>query len=205
MGSADIINLPGAEKVLVGGHLVWLSSDRYRKLTGIHYDGAVVYDTGMKLYGYDSLKFSFSATKACNVLGCYTDAGSQTNFSLYVSTSSSAKYMRYNGGAYNSYIATNTRYDVIVTPTGTRGMRVDSSWTAKTFVSDSDMLIGSTSYGATSSKFTGNMYGAVIIPGRAYWQPYERIADGKIIYVDMISGKEIENVGTGTPTPLGYE
>lgn len=204
IGTADVLNLPGVDKVLVGNRLVWLSPDKYRKLTGIHFGGQVFYDTGMKLYGSDTLQFSFRATKACNVLGCYTSGSAQTNYSLYVSTSSSAKYLRYNGGTYNSYIATNTRYDVTITPTGSSGMRVDSSWTAKDFESDSDMLIGSTSYDATSAKFTGDMFGPVKILGRAYWEPYERVEDGEIIYIDMFTGQEIINVGTGTPTALGY-
>lgn len=204
IGTADVLNLPGVDKVLVGNRLVWLSPDKYRKLTGIHFDGNVIYDTGMKLYGSDSLQFSFRATKACNVLGCYTSADAQTNYSLYVTTSSSGKYLRYNGNAYNSYIATNTRYNVTITPTGSSGMREDSSWNAKTFESDSEMLIGSTSYEATSAKFTGDMFGSVKVLARAFWEPYERVRDGKIIYVDLFTGREIENVGTGTPTALGY-
>lgn len=204
IGTADVLNLPGVDKVLVGNRLVWLSPDKYRKLTGIHFDGNVIYDTGMKLYGSDSLQFSFRATKACNVLGCYTSADALTNYSLYVTTSSSGKYLRYNGNAYNSYIATNTRYNVTITPTGSSGMRVDSSWTAKTFESDSEMLIGTTSYEATSAKFTGDMFGIVKVIGRAFWEPYERVEDGELIYVDMYTGQEIINVGTGTPTALGY-
>lgn len=204
IGTADVLNLPRVDKVFVGNRLVWLSPDKYRKLTGIHFDGNVYYDTGMKLYGSDTLRFSFRATKACNVLGCYTSADAQTNYSLYVTTTSSGKYLRYNGNTYNSYIATNTRYNVTITPTGSSGMRVDSSWNAKTFESDSEMLIGSTSYGATSAKFTGDMFGTVDVVGRAYWEPYERVEDGEIIYVDMFTGQEIINVGTGTPTALGY-
>lgn len=204
IGALDVANLPGVEKVLVGARLVWLSPDKYRKLTGIKFDGNVFYDTGMKLHGSDTLQFSFRVTKACNVLGCYTTADAQTNFSLYVSTTSGSKYLRYNGGTYNSYIATNTTYNVTVTPTGSSGMRVDSSWTEKTFETASDMLIGTTSYGATSAKLTGNLYGDVSVAGRALFSPYERVSDGEIIYIDLYTGKEYENKGTGTPVALGY-
>ena len=204
IGTADVLNLPGVDKVLVGNRLVWLSPDKYRKLTGIHFDGNVYYDTGMKLYGSDTLQFSFRATKACNVLGCYTSGTAQTNYSLYVTTTSSGKYLRYNGSTYNSYIATNTRYNVTITPTGSSGMRVDKKKKKKTFESDSEMLIGTTSYEATSAKFTGDMYDTVKVIGRAFWEPYERVSDGEIIYVDMYTGKEIINVGTGTPVALGY-
>ena len=204
IGTTDIVNLPGVEKVLDGKRLVWLSPDKYRKLTGIQFDGGVVYDTAMHLFGSDTLRFSFRATKACNVLGCYTTTSALTNYSLYVSTTSGAKYLRYDGETYNSYIATNTRYNVTITPTGSSGMRVDSNWSAKEFETESDLLIGTTSYGATSAKFTGILYGDVEIVGRALFSPYERVSDGAIIFVDMYTGKEYENVGTGTPVALGY-
>lgn len=204
VGANDIEKLPGVDKVLSGKRLVWLSPDRYRKLTGIQFDGNVVFDTGMRLFGSDTLQFSFLVTKACNVLGCYTTIDSQTNFSLYATTSSGGKYLRYNGGTYNSYIAINTRYDVTITPSGSFGMRTDSGWAEKTFETDSDLLIGTTSYSATSAKLTGNLYGDVIISGRALFSPYQRMSDNAIIYVDMYTGKEFANVGTGTPVALGY-
>ena len=85
----------------------------HKRLTGIQFDGNCYYDTGLYLHGSDTIRFSFAASKACNVLGCYTTADAQTNYSLYVSTTSGSKYLRYNGGTYNSYIATNTRYNVV--------------------------------------------------------------------------------------------
>lgn len=176
----------------------------FRKLTGINYDGNVWYDTGHILHGSDTIRFSFKATKACNVLGCYTTASAQTNYSLYVSTTSGSKYLRYNGGTYDSYIATNTRYDVTVTPTGSSGMRNDSTWTAKTFTTESNMLIGTTSTGATSAKLTGVMYGSVIIDGVATIIPAERISDNAIGYYILEDEVFIENQGSGTPTALGY-
>lgn len=176
----------------------------FRKLTGIVFDGQVWYDTAMRLHGSDTVKLAYKATKGCNVFGCYTAANAQTNYSLYISTSSGGKYMRYNGGTYNSDFATNTRYDVTITPTGTDGMRTDSTWTEKTFTTESDMLIGSTSTGATSARFTGTMYGNLEVVGRAVWVPAERVADGEIGYYDIYTDTFITNQGTGTPTALGY-
>jgi len=175
----------------------------YRRLTGIQFDGNVFYDTGLYLHGSDTIRFSYSATKACNVLGCYTTADAQTNYSLYCSTTSGAKYLRYNGGTYNSYIAINTRYDVVITPTGSDGMRTDSSWTAKTFTTGSTLLIGTTSYGATSAKLTGSMYGEIIIDGTAHIIPAENPL-GEIGYYILEEERFIENLGTGTPVALGY-
>lgn len=208
IGTQEVQDIPGVMKVAVGSEVVWVNHavvpSTFRRLTGIVFDGGVVYDTGIPLHGNDTLRFDFSATKACNVLGCYTTADAQTNYSLYVSTSSSAKYMRYNGGTYSSYIATNTRYNVIITPTGTDGMRNDSSWTAKSFVCESDMLIGSTSWGATSAKFTGTMYGNIEVVGLAVFIPVERISDGEIGYYEAYTGSFLTNQGDGTPDILGY-
>lgn len=176
----------------------------YRELTGIVFGGQVWYDTGMRLYGSDTLRFAIKPTKACNVLGCYTTAQAQTNYSLYVTTSSGGAYTRYNGGTYDSYIVANTRYDVTITPTGTSGLQNDSTWTEKDFTTESDMLIGTTSTGATSAKFTGTMYGNIEVFGRALFTPVERISDGKIGYYNPYTGDFLTNRGSGTPSALGY-
>ena len=175
----------------------------YRRLTGIQFDGNVWYNTGLYLHGSDTLRFSFAATKGCNVLGCYSTASADDNYSLYVSTSSSARYLRYNGGTYNSYIAANTRYDVVITPTGSDGMRVDSAWEEKTFTTSTTLLIGSTSVGATSAKMTGPMYGDIVIDGVAHIIAAESPL-GEIGYYILEEERFIENLGTGTPVALGY-
>lgn len=181
---------------------VWSLPDSFRRINGIIFDGAVWYDTAMRLRGSDTIRLSYKATKACNVFGCYTTADAQDNYSLYISTSSSGKYMRYNGGTYNSYFAVNTRYDVTITPTGTSGLRVDSSWTEKSFTTASDMLIGSTSVAATSAKFTGTMYGPIEVEGRALFVPVVRISDGVIGYYDVFRELFLTNQGAGTPVEL---
>lgn len=177
----------------------------YRRLTGIQFDGNVYYDTDMYLLGSDTLKFAFSATIACNVLGCYTNSSASTNYSLYVGTSSSSKYLRYNGGTYDSSITAGTRYDVTITPTGSDGMKVDSSWTEKSFTSASSLMIGTTSTGATSAKLTGNMYGDIEVVGRELIMPCERISDGAIGYWMQSAKTFLTNLGSGTPEALGYK
>ena len=93
-----------------------------------------------------------------------------------------------------------TTYRVILA----NGMRTDSSWTAKSFTCVSDMLIGSTSVGATSAKFTGTMYGNIEVVGRAVFIPVERISDGEIGYYEAYSGAFLTNQLSGTPSVLGY-
>ena len=176
----------------------------YRKLTGVQFDGNCWFETELYLMGSDTLRFSFAASKACNVLGCYTSADAQNNYSVYASTTAGAKYLRYNGGTYLSAISTNTRYNIVITPTGATGFGSASTWTQKTFTAPSKMIIGTTSRGATSAKLTGPLYGNVVVDGRALFIPVERISDSKILYYESYTDTFIENLGTGTPTALGY-
>lgn len=203
------ITIPDGEvkRLSIGGNVVWPKDAvpaAYRRLTGIEFDGQVYFDTDMSLLGSDTLKFSFSATVACNVLGCYTTGSAQTNYSLYVGTNSTAKYLRYNGGTYDSSITADTRYDVTLTPTGSDGMKVDSTWTEKSFTTASSLMIGTTSTGATSAKLTGNLYGDIEIVGRELIIPVERISDGEIGYWMREAKRFLVNLGTGDPVALGY-
>lgn len=181
----------------------WTLPGAYRRLKGIVFDGGVYYATTYRLRGEDTLRFSFLVTATCNVLGCYTTSSATTNYSLYAHTTSpTAKYLRYGNGTYNSYVALNHRYDVVITPTGSHGMMTDSEWTAKTFEAESNLLIGTTSTGATSSKLVGTLFGDIEVDGRALFIPVERIADGEIGYYDVFNDTFIVNQGNGTPTEL---
>ena len=203
-------------KILLGNNGIIVSNSKahyiedgtvpqeYRKLTGIIFDSNVYYETSFKLEGSDTLKFAFSIDKACNVLGCYSSTNANNNYSLYASGSSGAKYMRYNGGTYNSAISLNTRYDVEVTQTGTNGFKTDSTWEQKNFITDNNMLIGTTSTNASSSKLDGILYGNVEVVDKGIFIPVERISDGAIGYYEVISGEFLDNKGTGTPRILGY-
>lgn len=156
--------------------------------------------TNFKLNGSDTLKFTFSVTAACNVLGCYTDTNAQTNYSLYVSTN--GNYLRYNGGTANSTVTFNTKYNMIITPTGATGIST-VSWTEKSFTSPVDLCIGTTSVSATSAKLKGTLYGDIEVVGRLKLIPVERLSDNKIGYYDTYSS--IFYLPTiGTPTSGGY-
>lgn len=208
IGTQDIADIPGVLKVAVGSQVVWanpnLVPSEYRRLTGIVFNSNVYYITQFKLEGSDTLRFSFSIDKACNVIGCYSTTTANNNYSLYASGSSGAKYMRYNGGTYNSSVSLDTRYDVEITPTGTTGLKTDSVWEQKDFIADSNMIIGSTAVGASSAKLDGIMYGNVEVVNKGLFIPVERISDGAIGYYEAISGTFLENQGTGTPVALGY-
>lgn len=156
------------------------------------------------LYGSDTLRFSFDATDACNVLGAYSGSASGNNYSLYVSTNSN--YLRYKSGAYNSAIDYDKRYDVELTPTGSSGMKVDSTWTAQTFTTPTNLCIGTTAKGASSAKLKGNLYGNIEIVGRAKFVPCERVSDNALGYYDTIGEAFYEQArGFSGAVSLGYD
>lgn len=196
----------GRAASLAGGNAIIVEDGTlppaYRKLAGIHFDGNTFYDTGMPLEGSDTVKIAFNVSKACNIFGCYTTSSADDNYSLYLSTSGTAKYMRYGSGTYNSVFFANARYDVTITPKGTRGFQTDSTWTPGDFTTSVDMLIGSTSYGASSAKLTGDVYGAIEVVNKRRYIPVERVADGEIGYYDIFTETFLENQGTGTPTAI---
>ena len=179
----------------------------YRRILGMTMNDDCYYEiTGFKMNGSDTLRFSFTRTgaNACNVLGAYDGTSADSNYSLYAGGASNAKYLRYNGGTYNSYAIADKKYDVVLTPTGSDGMETDSTWTAKTFTSTTNLCIGTTSPSATSSKMVGSIHGTVVVDGRLELIPCERISDGELGYYNTDTGTFYEPIGT-TPISLGYD
>ena len=177
----------------------------YRRLLGFSMNNDCYFViTDFRLNGSDYLSFSFSASTACNVLGCYTSTSAQTNYSLYVSTTAGSKYMRYNGGTYDSVIEPNVQYSVSMGPYGAEGLSTSPEWEEKEFEAESDLCIGTTSTGATSAKLTGSLFGEIIVDGRLSLIPVERISDGVLGYYDEYN-EEFYTPTVGTPTSLGYD
>lgn len=179
--------------------------DGYQRVAGFTFGASTYYKiTGFKLKGSDTIRMSFSVTKACNVFGCYTTTTATDNYSLYMSSSSGAKYLRYGGDTYNSYIASsafNNRFDVVISPTGTRGMPTDSVITPAEFTASADLCIGTTSTGATSSKLDGKIWGSIVVDGRLKLIPCERTSDHVLGYYDAVSGTFYEPTGSA-PTVI---
>ena len=179
-------------------------SKDYRVLTGITMNDDTYYCIdGFRLRGSDSLNISFSAQKACNIVGSYTTTNATDNYSIFASTTANAKYLRYNGGTYLSAIEAGKRYDIHITPTGCTGFDSASTWTEKDFEASVDMLVGSTSTGATSAKLLGTIYGNIEVVGRLMLVPVERKIDGVIGYYDLYTGIFYAPV-IGKPVALGY-
>lgn len=175
----------------------------YKRLLGITFDGEVYYTTNYHMRGADTLRFSFKATETGrNVIGCYNGTDATDNLSFYFSTGSTGVYLRYNGGLYRPVAWTNTSYNCVISPTGVTGLSTDASWTEADFTSAAAMFIGWLD-NATSPKFIGDMYGSIVVDGRASFIPVERQSDGAIGYWD--GQAFLENQGTGTPVSLGYD
>lgn len=171
----------------------------YARLQGITFGADTYYVIdGFRLKGSDTLRVSFTANKACNLIGCYTTADAEDNYDIYLSTTANSKYLRYNGGAYLSTVVVGERYDVVVTPTGCTSFGKKSTWEQKDFTASVDMVVGTTSVSATSSSFDGTIHGDVIVDGRLHLVPCERLSDGVIGYYDTIGRKFYEpTVGAG--------
>ena len=207
LGSLSIVP-KGVCSAYVGRNAVFLGvPSGYKKLIGLTFNSATWYRlTGVHLNGSDTVRISFSAKKACNVFGSYTSSSAQTNYSLYVSTSSGSKYLRYNGDTYPSYLSSsnlNKRLDVVITPTGSHGLPQTESWEAKSFEGEADLCIGLTGPEVTSAKFSGNIYGDIIVDGRLKLIPCERLSDNELGYWEAYSGVFYEPIGS-SPDSLGY-
>lgn len=172
----------------------------YQYIDGIVFSGRTYYEiSNLYLTGADTVRLSFSFTTNCNVFGCYDSDVSDSRYSLYVSSSSGAKYMRYNDEGYDSYFpqsARGDRFDVVITPTGTSGMYTDSTWEAQTFTSPVAMRIGLTGPGVTSTKFSGNMYGCFVVEGRFKGIPCICKSDNNIGYYDTYSKQFYAPIGS---------
>ena len=84
-------------------------------------------------------------------------------------------------------------------------MPQDSTWTAATFESANDLLLGSTTTTGTSSKLKGDLYGDFIVDGRLHLVPCERVSDNVLGYYDLV-GKAFYEPYTGFDgaVSLGY-
>ena len=187
----------------------------YKRLLGISMNNNCYYQiTNFKLKGNDTLRFSFSiTTSGVNVIGCFNGSNADNNYSLYSTSGTSAAYLRYNGGSYNSQTLLNKRYNVAITPTGSIGFENESTWSEQNFTSTVDLYIGTTSLTGTSSKLQGSLYGNIEIDGRLKLIPCERESDETIGYYDTYSqtfytpaeGSSPESLGYDTSHKIGYD
>ena len=184
--------------------------DDYEEVAGFSFNSDCYFTiTDLKLQGSDTVRFSMIPRAACNVFGCYTNTTADTNYSLYISTASNSKYLRYNGNTYKSRFATETygeQFDISITPTGSHGMPegIDDTWDEVDFTAPVDMCIGTTATNASSAKFKGSLVGAFTVDGRFNGIPCKRKVDDVLGYYDTVTGTFFEPT-FGTPTVVTSE
>lgn len=197
------VNLPYFEalfvKALGGGSVL---PDEYEEVKGFSMNNDCYFEIDdFYLTGADTLKFSFLITATCNVIGSYRGTTSGPNYSLYASTSN-VSYLRYNATNYNSMFEADVRYDVEITPTGTRGFKNNSTWEEQEFTTVKPLCIGTTASNiTTSAKFKGTFFGRICVKGRAVFIPCKRKADNVYGYYEKYSNTFYEPA-LGTPTPI---
>ena len=182
----------------------------YKRVLGFACNNNAMWEVpNFHLRGSDTVRISFSISAACNVFGCYQGADADDNYDLYASVSAGSKYFRYGNGTYLSYWSNDNlgrRFDVVYTPNGSSGMPQDSTWTPKTFESENNMLIGSTTLTGTSSKLKGSLFGNIEVDGRLKLIPCERLSDNVLGYYDTYSETFIEPYsGFAGAVSLGYD
>lgn len=153
------------------------------------------------LKGSDTLKFSCLITSTCNALGAYKSGG--PNYSVYASTSN-VSYLRYGSNNYNSMFEANKRYDITITPTGSHGMKYESTWEEAEFTTANPLCIGTTASSlTTSAKMKGTFFGNIIVKDangiRFKGIPCVRESDDVAGYYDIVSETFYEPIGT-SPT-----
>lgn len=192
-GTLTIVDdeLPSAYKRVIGfscnNNAMWVIPDFYIK-------------------GTDTLRVSCSITATSNLIGSYSGSTSGPNYSIYASTSN-VNYLRYYNTNYNSQFDADTRYDIVMTPTGTHGMKKDSEWETVDFTTERPFCIGTTAANiTTSAKLKGNLYGDIIVDGRLQLVPCERLSDNALGYYDLIGETFYEqSEGYDGAESLGYD
>lgn len=199
------VSIPLCLRAYLNDELIWVADlpDEYVRVDGFSFNNNCYFEIDdFKLTGDDTVRFTFKPGGTCNVFGCYASQSADNNYSLYISTTTSSKYMRYNGGTYASGIAPselNAEYDVVVSPSGTSGLPRNDAWSRSEFTCSIDMCIGTTSPTATSSKYVGELLGNFIVDGRFYGVPCKRVSDNVLGYFDLYT-RNFYVPAEGTPT-----
>lgn len=173
----------------------------YKKVKSLTMNNDCYYEIeDFYLNGSDTLVFSCLITSTCNVLGAYSGSSSGPNYSVYASTSN-VSYLRYGSNNYNSQFDANKRYDITITPTGSHGMKHESTWEEAEFTTLRPFCIGTTAASlTTSAKMKGTFFGNIIVKDangiRFKGIPCVRLSDDAVGYYDTVSETFYEPNGT---------
>ena len=175
--------------------------DGYKRVKSLTMDNDCYYEIeDFYLNGSDTLEFSFLITATCNVIGSYSGSSAGPNYSVYASTSN-VSYLRYGANNYNSMFEADKRHNVVITPTGTKGFKYNSTWDELEFTTTKPLCIGTTRANlTTSAKMKGTFYGTIIVKDangiRFKGIPCVRLSDDVPGYYDTVSETFYEPNGT---------
>lgn len=199
-------NQPDIDRVLFSNILeddfvypIKVLPDGYKMIEGIIFDGNCFFDTSINLTGNSILDFTYSASKACNVIGCFTSSSADDNFSFYHSTSA---FVRYDGDLNRYSFSMDEKYHIIMSGSGlTVNDAIVLMWIFENFETSTKLRIGHLPNSSSSNYiFKGILYGIITVDNIYKWIPCIRESDGEIGYFETISGTFLTNKGSGTPT-----
>lgn len=179
----------------------------YKRVVDITFDGSVFFDTGQKLFGTDVVTMTVTPSGATgqNLFGAYSGTGEDVeNFSLYVYGSNSSNcYFRYGQELLRPNLGTS-KQTISFGAGGTSGFRTDATTETQEFTSTDNAYIG-TLPNSTSPKFSGTIFGDILVGERLKYVPCKRESDNVIGYYELVNGEFLEPQGSGTPTTSGYD
>ena len=179
----------------------------YKRLQNIIFDGDMYYDTNKKLTGSDVITMSiYTATSSGqNLFGAYSGTGAgNINLSIYVyATNSSQSYFRYGTTLLRPTLGTGRKTITFGGGGSTDGFLRDVTYDSDEFETTDVAWIGGLP-NSSSPKFTGKIYGDIVVGNRLKYIPCERVSDGAIGYYEVFTKTFLESEGTGTPTTDGY-
>ena len=167
----------------------------YKRLESITYAAKTYYDTGEKLNGSDVITLTCqpSITSGQNLFGAYKSADA-INYSLYAyGSTGTGWYFRYGETLYRPK-TDNSKRTLTVGPGDTSGFSTNVTVEPETFVTDEVAWIGALP-NSSSAKYSGTLYGDIVVGTRLRWIPCERVSDGVIGYYEIVNGRFLEPNG----------
>lgn len=177
----------------------------YKRLLGITFDGNFHYKTGEALTGADDVTMMLNnlASSGKNVFGSYNGTNDK-NFSLYIYGSTNGSYFRYGDQLKRPKYGGTGQRTITFGKNGTSGFAEDAEVTPDEFTTPANTYIGMLP-NSSSSAFTGDIVGNILVSNRLEWIPCERESDGVIGYYEKYNRNFIAPSGSGTPVSLGYD
>ena len=177
----------------------------YKRLLGISFDGNFHYKTGEYLTSDDDVTMTLDnlSSSGKNVFGSYNGANDK-NFSLYIYGSTSGSYFRFGDQLKRPKYGGTGRRTITFGAGGTSGFAEDVSINPDEFTTPANTYIGMLP-SSSSSAYTGDIIGSILVSNRLEWIPCERESDGVIGYYEKYNGNFIAPTGSGTPVSLGYD